>query len=102
MTLQTLDYNYADSTKYANFKDLTDMYLDIIKPGIGQENVAFKLNIPDKRIKILNMDMTNVELKEYLKQETFQFVAKFRKRRARPHKMEYFIKLNFRIVADPL
>lgn len=102
MTMQVLDYAYSDSTKYANFKDLKDMYLDILKAGIGQENVAFKENIPDKRIKILNMDMSNVELKEYLKQETFQFIAKYRKRRARPHEMPYIIKLNFRIVADPL
>ena len=65
-------------------------------------NVAFKLNIPDKRVKILTMDMSNVELKEYLKQEKFQFIAKFRKSRARSHPMPYIIKLNLRIVADPL
>jgi len=102
MTLQTLDYAYADSTKYANFKDLSAMYLDVYKSNFGQVNAAFKENIPDVRTKILTLNMKDVELKQYLQSESFQFIVKYRKRRARPNEMPYIIKLNFHIVADPL
>ncbi len=102
MRLEVLDYALYDSAKYSNFKDIKDLYLDIIKPGIGQVNIAIKENMPDVRTKIVNMNMVDVELKQYLQKETFQFVAKYRKRRAMPHQMPYTIVLNFRIVADPL
>jgi len=102
MRLQVLDNAWFDSTKYSNFKDIKDLYLDILKPSIGQVNVAIKENMPDVRTRIVNMNMVDVELKQYLQQETFQFVVKYRKRRAMPHQMPYTIVLNFRIVADPL
>lgn len=101
MRIQVLDFAWDDTTRYSNLKDISMMSLDIKKDGIGQMLVASK-NIGDNRIKAINMDLQDVEVKDYLKQDNFRMVVKYRKRRPMPHEMPFTISLRFRIVADPL
>ena len=102
LKLQVLDYAYADSTKYDNFKDLSEMYMDIKFDGIGQQQIASKTFIPDIRTKVINLDMANVDITRYLQQETIKMVFKYKKRRQMHNEMPYIISGKFSIVADPL
>lgn len=116
LKLQILDYAYeeiyhcyntgwssvCDSIHYSNFQDISMIYLDIKKDGIGQDLIAKKDFNPDKRTNIINLDIVNVELKKYLQQETFRMVFKFKKRRQMHHQMPFVIIGKFKIVADPL
>jgi len=101
LRLQVLDYAYADSAHYANLSDISEISLDIKKDGIGQHTVAHKL-IPDVRTKNIIMDLTDVELRDYLKQDNFRFVARYKKRRPMPNQMPYSIVLKFKVIAEPL
>lgn len=116
LRLQILDYAYAetyhcyntgwssvcDSNHYSNFQDISMIYLDIKKDGIGQELIAKKDFNPDKRTNIISLDVVGAELKNYLQQETFRMVFKFKKRRQMHHQMPFAIIGKFKIVADPL
>jgi hypothetical protein len=75
--------------------------MDIKKIGIGQNLIANK-NIPDIRTKFVNLDLNDVELKEYLSQESFAFVVKYIKRRGMLHDMPFAINLKFKIIAETL
>ncbi len=102
LRLQELDYAYADSTKYFNFKDLKEIYLDIKESAVGQELIAQKTFIPDVRNNIINMDIIGSELKSYLQKETFRMVFKYRKRRQIHQEIPFTIVGKFKIVADPV
>jgi len=101
LRLQVLDYAYADSAHYANLSDISELSMDIKKDGIGQHMVAHKV-VPDARTKNVVMDLTDVELRDYIKQDNFRFVAKYKKRRAMPNQMPYSIVLKFKVIAEPL
>ena len=100
--IQILDNAVFDSLNYCNFKDLKEMSIDIKHNDLGQFEVANKLNIPDTRTKALNLDLTNIELKEFLQKETFRMVFKYRKRRQMHHEMPFVVSLKFKIVAEAL
>ena len=99
--IQVLDYAVYDSVNYSNLKDLSEIRVDIKNTNVGQIEVARKL-IPDVRVKAVNLDLPDVEGKEYLKQDNFSMVFKYRKRRAMPDEMPFIISLKFKITADPL
>ena len=101
MRIQVMDYAWEDSTKYSNLKDMSMISMDIKKIGIGQNLIANK-NIPDIRTKFINLDLNDVELKEYLAQESFAFVVKYIKRRGMLHDMPFAINLKFKIIAETL
>lgn len=101
MRIQVMDYAYDDSSKYSNLKDLSFMSLDIKHSNIGQKLIASK-SISDVKTRAINLDLEDAEVKDYLKQDNFRMVVKYRKRRAMPHEMPFVISLRFRIVADPL
>ncbi len=101
MRLQVMDYAYADSTKYSNLRDIAELELDIKKEGIGQALIARK-SIPDVYVKAVNLDLENVDLKDYLKADNFRMAVRYKKRRPMPNDMPYVISIKFRIVADPL
>jgi hypothetical protein len=96
-----LDYAVYDSVNYSNLKDLSEIRVDIKNSNVGQMEVARKL-IPDVRVKAVNLDLPDVEGKEYLKQDNFSMVFKYRKRRGMPDEMPFIISLKFKITADPL
>ncbi len=100
--LQVLDYAYADSANYCNFKDLGELYMDIKYDGIGQDLIASKAYIPDTRTKILNLDINDIELKNYFQQETIKMVFKFKKRRQMHNIMPYLVSARLKIIASPL
>jgi len=101
MRLQVMDYAFADSTKYSDFGYISELMMDIKKDGLGQALIA-KKSIPNMRTKAVNLDLENVELKDYLQQETFKMVFKYKKRKAMPNDMPYVITLKFKIIADPI
>lgn len=100
--LQILDYAYPDSTKYCNFKDLQEMYMDIKIDGVGQDLIASKSFIPDVRTKALNLDIADIELKNYFQQETIKMVFKYKKRRQMHNIMPYLIIGRLKVIADPI
>jgi hypothetical protein len=102
LKLQVLDYAYPDSNKYCNFKDLSEMYMDIKYDGIGQDLIASKSLIPDTRTKVLNLDMADIELKNYFQQPTIQMVFKYKKRRQMHNIMPYIIIGRLKVIADPI
>jgi hypothetical protein len=99
--IQVLDYAVYDSVNYSNLKDLSEVRVDIKNKNVGQVEVARKF-IPDVRVKAINLELPDVEGKEYLKQDNFSMVFKYRKRRAMPDEMPFIISLKFKITADPL
>lgn len=101
LRLQVFDFAYADTTRYSNLKDISEIMVDINNDYEGQRPVAFK-QIQDVKVKAVNMDLYDQELRDYLKRETFRMVFKYRKRRAMHHEMPFVISTTFRIVADPL
>ncbi|MDP2176280.1 MAG: hypothetical protein Q8K70_10270 [Bacteroidota bacterium] len=101
MRIQVLDYAYQDSTKYSNLKDISEIYLDIKKTGVGQELIAKKM-IPDVRTNAVNLDLEDIELKKYLQADNFAMVVKYKKRRGMLHDMPFVISLKFKITAEPL
>jgi hypothetical protein len=101
MRIQVLDYAFEDSTKYSNLKDLSEIYLDIKKMGIGQDLIAKKM-IPDVRTKAVNLDLEDIELKKYLQEDKFAMVVKYKKRRGMLHDMPFVISLKFKITAEAL
>lgn len=101
MRIQVMDYAWDDSTKYSNLKDLSYIAMDIKKGGVGQDLVASK-NIADTRTKFINLDLNDIELKEYLAQESFALAIKYIKRRGMLHDMPFAINLKFKIIAEPL
>ena len=100
--IQILDNAVYDSLNYCNFKDLKEMSIDIKHTDLGQFEVANKLNIPDIRTKAINLDMKDVELKDFLQKESFRMVFKYKKRRQMHHEMPFVVSLKFKIVADAL
>lgn len=101
LRLQVMDYAFADSAHYANLSDISELSMDIKKDGIGQHTVAHKL-VPDVRTKSVIMDLTDVELKDYLKQDNFRMVIRYKKRRPMPNQMPYTVVLKFKVIAEPL
>jgi hypothetical protein len=101
MRIQVMDYAWEDSTKFSNLKDMSLLSMDLKKAGIGQDLVASK-NIPDVRTRFVNLDLNDVELKQYLSQESFAFVVKYIKRRGMLHDMPFAINLKFKIIAETL
>jgi hypothetical protein len=101
MRIQVMDYAWEDSTKYSNLKDMSMISMDIKKTGVGQNLIANK-NILDIRSRYINLDLNDVELKEYLTQESFAFVVKYIKRRGMLHDMPFAINLKFKIIAESL
>lgn len=101
MRLQVMDYAYADSTKYSDFGYISELMMDIKNDKIGQARVA-KKSIPNVRTKAINLELDDIELKEFLQQETFRMVFKYKKRKAMPNDMPYVISLKFKIIAEPL
>jgi hypothetical protein len=101
MRIQVMDYAWEDSTKYSNLKDMSFLSMDLKKAGFGQDLVASK-NIPDLRTRFVNLELNDVELKEYLAQESFGFVVKYIKRRGMLHDMPFAINLKFKIIAETL
>jgi hypothetical protein len=100
LRIQVLDYA-LDTNKYGNLRDLSAMELDIKKEGFGQELVASKL-IPDVYTKAVNLDLRDVELREYMKQDVIKLVIRYKKRREMPNEMPFVITGKYIIVADPL
>jgi hypothetical protein len=76
--------------------------MDIKYDGIGQDLMASKVAIPDTRTKVLNLDIADVELKNYFQQPTIQMVFKYKKRRQMHNIMPYIIIGRLKIVADPI
>ncbi len=101
MRIQVMDYAYADSTRYGNLRDISAMELDIKKEGLPQLLIAKKM-IPDVYTKAVNMDLQDVELKEYLKSNSFRMVFRYMKRRQMPNEMPFIVTLKFQITASPL
>jgi hypothetical protein len=101
MRIQVVDYAYADSNKYGNLRDISVLQMDAKKDGIGQQMIAHK-NIPDVYTKAVNMDLDDIELKDYLKQESFRLVFRYKKRRPMPNEMPFVVTLKFKVIADPL
>jgi hypothetical protein len=101
MRIQVVDYAYADSNKYGNLRDLSVLQMDAKKIGVGQQQIAH-MTIPDVYAKAVNMDLDDIELKDYLKQESFRLVFRYKKRRPMPNEMPFVILLKFKIIADPL
>lgn len=99
--IQVMDYAVYDSVNYANLKDLSEVRVDIKNVNVGQIEVANKL-ISDVRVKAVNLNLPDVEGRDYLKQDNFSMVFKYRKRRPMPDEMPFVISLKFRITADPL
>ena len=101
MRIQVMDYAWEDSTKFSNLKDMSLLSMDLKKAGVGQDLVASK-NIPDVRTRFVNLDLNDIELKQYLSQESFAFVVKYIKRRGMLHDMPFAINLKFKIIAETL
>lgn len=102
LKLQVTDFAYPDSVKYCNFKDLQEMYMDMKLDGVGQDLIASKSFIPDTRTKVLNLDIEDIELKNYFQQPTIQMVFKYKKRRQMHNIMPYVILGRLKIIADPI
>lgn len=101
LRLQVVEHTYLDSTHYSNWKELSEIQLDIISSKVGREKVAFKL-IPDVRTKAINMEIIDVELKSYLQQDKFAMAIRYRKRRPMYHDLEYVISGSFKIIAKAI
>jgi hypothetical protein len=101
MRIQVVDYAFADSSKYGNLRDLSVLQMDAKKIGIGQQQIAH-INIPNVYTKAVNLDLDDVELKDYLKQESFRLVFRYKKRRPMPNEMPFVVLLKFKVIADPL
>lgn len=101
MRVQILDYALADSINWCNIQDISEIYADIKHSQLGTQNVAFKM-VPDTRVAGVNFEMTGVELKEYLQQDYFRMVFRYKKRRAMEDQMPFVISMRFAITADPL
>lgn len=101
MRLQVMDYAFADSNKYSDFGYISDLMMDIKKDGLGQQLIA-KKSIPNVRTKAVNLELEDVELKNYLQQDNFRMVFKYKKRKAMPNDMPYVITFKFKIIADPI
>lgn len=101
MRLQVMDYAYADSVHYANLSDISELSMDIKKDGVGQHTIAHKL-VPDVRTKSVVLDLDDVELRDYLKQDNFRLVFRYKKRRPMPNQMPYTVVLKFKVISEPL
>ncbi len=92
---------FYDSNTYSNLKDISEIMLDIRQDQVGQMPVAHKTT-EDKRTMTLNMDLLDTEIKDYIMNEYFSLVIKYRKRRPIYHTMPFSISFRFRIVAEQL
>jgi hypothetical protein len=101
MRIQVIDYAYLDTSNYSNLKDISDMEVYAKNDNVGTSLIATK-SIPDLRTKAVNMDLQDVELRDYLKQDNFNMIFRYKKRRAMPNEMPFIISLKFKIIADPL
>lgn len=102
LRIQTADYAFYDSVNYCNFNDIKEIYLSIKNVDVGTELVAQKIEIPNTRVKVINLDVLGTELREYLRKENFQMVVKYRKKRGMPDQMPFYITGKFKVYADPL
>lgn len=102
LTLVIPDYVRGDTVNYCNFKDLSEISLYVKNDANGTKLSAQKLNIPDKIMYTLNMDIAPEELRDYLRSDDFRMVVSYRKRRPMPDKLEFFIIGKFMVYADPL
>lgn len=92
---------FYDSNSYSNLRDISEIMLDIRQDQVGQMPVAHKLT-EDKRTMSINMNLLDAEIKDYMMNEYFSLVIKYRKRRPIYKEMPFSISFRFRIVADPL
>ncbi|MES2616328.1 MAG: hypothetical protein V4613_00530 [Bacteroidota bacterium] len=102
LRIQTADYAFYDSANHCNFNDIKEIYLSIKNVDVGTELVAQKITIPNTRVKVLYLDVLGTELRDYLRKDNFQMVVKYRKKRAMPHQLPFYITGKFKILADPL
>jgi hypothetical protein len=101
LRMQIWDFAYSDSSKYSNLRDISDIILELNAEGLGPVKIASK-KIPDIRTNAINLDLEDVDLKEYLKKDQFTMIIKYKKRRAMYHEMPFILSTKFNIVADPL
>jgi hypothetical protein len=101
MRIQVMDFAYADSSRYGNLKDISDMEMDVKGENLPQLLVSEKA-IPDVYTKAVNMNLKDVELKDYLLKDHFRMVFRYKKRRPMPNEMPFIISVRFRIVAESL
>lgn len=101
MRLQMLDLDFNDTITHSDFGHLAEIMMDIKKDPLPQRLVASQV-IANKRTNAVNMKLEDVELKEYLQQNSFGMVIKYRKRKLMPNDLPFFITVKFKIIADPL
>jgi hypothetical protein len=101
LRMQIWDFAYSDSSKYSNLSDISDIILELKADGLGAVKIASK-KIPDIRTNAINLDLEDVDLKEYLKKDEFTMIIKYKKRRAMYNEMPFILSTKFIIVADPL
>jgi hypothetical protein len=101
LRIQMLDVDFYDTMTHSDFGFLSEIMIDIKKDPLPQKLVASKL-IPNQRTKAVNFNLEDVELKEYLQQDVFRMVFKYRKRKSMPNDLPFYIAGTFKIIADPL
>lgn len=101
LRVQMLDVDFNDTLTHSDFGHLSEIMIDIKKDPLPQRQVAYKL-IPNQRTKAVNFNLEDVELKDYLQQDVFRMVFKYRKRKLMPHDLPFYIAGTFKIIADPL
>lgn len=101
LKMQVMDHAFRDTTGvYSNFKDLKDIYLDLRTPSGGTTQVAYRENIPDVKVKSIAMILEDKELAPYIKDDNFQMIIKYRKRRLMHHEMPFVITVRFKVTAE--
>lgn len=101
LRVQMLDVDFYDTTRHSDFGFLSEIMIDIKKDPLAQKLVAYK-SIPNQRTKAVNFSLEDVELKEFLQQDNFRMVFKYRKRKSMPNDLPFYISGHFKIIADPL
>lgn len=101
LRIQVGEWAYLAPEKYSNFSDISAIEVDVKKKGLGQEMIAGKL-IPDVYTRGFTLDLRDIELKDYLKQDTLNLVIRYKKRRAMKNEMPFYIEGRFKIMAKPL
>lgn len=70
VTLKSLDISLTSPAE-ADFSFLKSITVYISADSLPETRIAWKENIPDTTGKVLNLDVTNADLKEYIKKDHF-------------------------------
>jgi hypothetical protein len=101
LRIQIGEWAYQEPEKYSNLCDISEIEVDIKKNGIGSELIATKL-VPDLYTRSFKLDLREIELKDYMKQDTLNLVIRYKKRRPMKNEMPIYIYGTFRIAAQSL